>query len=163
MAHTPPHVHTVQYVHIVYPSCMSLLPVQGACQYCLSKLHIIALSPCCMLQHVLHIFHIHAACPRRMLMSMLHVLAAFPCCISVLHAHVHAACHVLSFQSFPGSPVLAAPSWRSWPGSLILPVLFCLSSSACPVLPVLFCLCCSAYPVLPVLFRLSWLSFCVSI
>ncbi len=72
----------------------------------------------------------------------------------------------LSWQSCPGSSVLAVLSWQFCPGSLFLPVLLCMSRSACPVclsppvqfglscLPVPFCLSRSPFHVLPVLFCL---------
>jgi hypothetical protein len=68
----------------------------------------------------------------------------------------HLCLAVLSWQFFPGRPVLAVLPRQSCPASLVLPVLFCLSGLDCPL-----CLSCSAcpvlhtFPVLPVLFYLS--------
>jgi hypothetical protein len=82
-------------------------------------------SPCYM--PILHV-HVYAACPN--------------CCISMLHA-----CHVLSYQSCPGSTVRAVLSWQSCSTS---PFSAFLSRSAFP--SVLSCYGC---PILPVLAFLS--------
>ncbi len=190
------HIHTacsycvsMLNVHTVYTCCMSLLHGLAACPRCMSKLHVNAASPCC-----LSLVHVRATCT--CFMSMLYFRIActwqcYPCSISMLYVRasclVHAACHVISYQSFPGSPVLSALTWQprravlswlSFPGILVQAISFCLSCSAflvlpvlsaCPVLPVLFCLSCSASPVLPVMFcpfcspcRVLPVPFCLS-
>ncbi len=64
----------------------------------------------------------------------------------------------LSFCSelatYLSSLVLVAMSWQPWPGSPVLSVPFYLSSFACPVF-----LSCSAFPVLSVLFWMSHSAF----
>jgi hypothetical protein len=67
-------------------SCfMSMLNVQASCQCCYSVLHVSWTSA----QH--SSCSCYPVCPRHMLLSMLHFIAAFPCCMPVLHFHVHAA------------------------------------------------------------------------
>jgi hypothetical protein len=148
------HVHTTctYYVSIVHiraacPRCMSPVKVQAACHCCFFM--------CISLVHVRATYKLVRTC-------------SYPCCMSCLVLAAPSGSPVLAAPS--GCPVLTARSWQSFPGSPVLAVLFCQSSplpvflclscllyctavscSACPVLPVPFCLSCSSCPVLPVL------------
>ncbi len=134
-----------------------MLHVLPACSRCTSMVHVQASSQCCF--SILHVsdacscnMYVHAPCLRYMLLSILLVLAAFPRCISALYAHVHAARHVLSYQSSPGSL-----SWHSYSVCTVLLSRFFLSHSACPVMPVIY-----ASLVLPVLSVFPILRSCSS-
>jgi hypothetical protein len=83
------------------PYCMSMLRVHAACACCVSMLHVHAAGPCfhaacpCMSMLRVHaaytcgksVLNVHASC--LLCISMLYIC---PCCMSILHVDVYAAC-----------------------------------------------------------------------
>ncbi len=153
------HVHAFYAVIAAFLCCMFMQHVHVACQHCMSTLHVHATCPCCtslldvpscisVLHVKLHVnvvsphyamLHVYAICPRRLPMPMLYqyVLAACPCCMSVLHAFIHAACHILDACSLFISTVHVI-KMQTWMSMLHVPAasICCISMlhvhTACP-------------------------------